>query len=85
MRYYRVETYTPYVGEHTDHYVMLADGADIESEEYTCLFDDWAADNATEWWDEGCEEDYDCYEDYLAECGYTVYEITEEEYEEASR
>ena len=85
MKYYRIKAYTPYVGEHTDHYVMLADDADIESEEYTCLFDEWAADNAMEWWDEDCEEDFNCYEDYLADCGFTIYELSEEEYLEETK
>ena len=35
-----------------------------------------------EWWDQQSEEDfYDEYDAYLAECGYNVWEVLEEEYE----
>lgn len=80
MKYYLITTHTPYCGEQTYHYVAIPEGESPEDEKWVELFFGWVADNASEWWDEESEEEYDSYDDYLGECGYDVEEISEEEY-----
>ena len=80
MKYYCVITYTCYCGEHTYHYLAIPDNEDIEDDKYQDKIADWVNDNASEWWDEQSEEEYDSYDDYLAECGYDVEEISEADY-----
>lgn len=80
MKYYLVTTYTCYCGEHSYHYVAISEGESPYDVKWADLFDGWVADNATEWWDDQSEEEYDSYDDYLAECGYDIKEISEEEY-----
>ena len=80
MKYYLITTYTCYCGEHFYHYIAIPEGESIEDEKWTELFYGWVADDAAEWWDDQSEEEYDSYDDYLAECGYDVEEISEAEY-----
>lgn len=84
MKYYRITAYTPYVGEELVDYIAT------DSEDKLHEFaDELAQDCATEWepcWDEyidhgyNSEEDYQ--EDYYAQCGARIEEITETEYQE---
>ena len=81
MKYYMIKTYTCYCGEYAYHYVAIPDGESIEDPKWADLFYEWMADNANEWWDWQSAEEYgDDYDEYLAECGYDVYEIGREEY-----
>ena len=80
MKYYLITTYTCYCGEHFYHYVAIPEGESPCDEKWADLFYGWVADDAAEWWDDQSEEEYDNYDDYLAECGYDVEEISEEEY-----
>ena len=81
MKYYLITTYTCYCGEHFYHYVAIPEGESPEDAKWADKFYGWVCDDAAEWWDDQSEEDYeDNYDDYLAECGYDVEEITEEEY-----
>lgn len=80
MRYYLVITYTCYCGEHFYHYVAIPGDESPEDAKWADLFYGWVADDAAEWWDDQSEEEYDSYDDYLAECGYDVEEISEVEY-----
>ena len=80
MKYYCITTYTCYCGEHFYHYAAIPEGESPEDAKWADLFYGWVADDAAEWWDDQSEEEYDCYDDYLAECGYNVKEISEEEY-----
>ena len=76
IKFYHIQTYTCYYGETMDHFFK---GTEKDMEQYaeSCVEDD-----AMEWWDEQSEEDfYGEYDAYLAECGYNLWEITEEEYE----
>lgn len=76
VKFYHIQTYTCYCGETIDHFFK---GTEKEMEQYaeSCVEDD-----AMEWWDQQSEEDfYDEYDAYLAECGYNVWEVSEEEYE----
>lgn len=76
IKFYHIQTYTCYYGETMDHFFK---GTERDMERYaeSCVEDD-----AMEWWDEQTEEDFDGeYENYIGECGYDVWEITEEEYE----
>ena len=80
MKYYCVKTYTCYYGEHFYHYVAIPEGESPEDAKWADLFYGWVADDAFEWWDDQSEAEYDCYDDYLAKCGYDVEEISEAEY-----
>ena len=80
MKYYLITTYTCYCGEHFYHYVAIPEGESPSDEKWADLFYGWVADDASEWWDDQSEEEYDSYDDYLCECGYDVEEISEEEY-----
>lgn len=76
VKFYHIQTYTCYRGETIDHFFK---GTEKEMERYaeSCVEDD-----AMERWDQQSEEDfYDEYDAYLAECGYNVWEVSEEEYE----
>lgn len=80
MKYYLITTYTCYCGEHFYHYVAIPEGESPEDAKWADLFYEWVCDDAAEWWDDQSEEEYDSYDDYLAECGYDVEEISEAEY-----
>lgn len=80
MKYYLITTYTCYCGEHFYHYVAIPEGESPSDEKWADLFYGWVADDASEWWDDQSEEEYDSYDDYLCECGYDIEEISEEEY-----
>lgn len=84
MKYYLITTYTCYVGEHVCHCVAIPEFESIEDSKWITLFDEWVAEDANDWWDEQSEEEHDSYDDYLAECGYEVEEISEAEYLRAS-
>ena len=77
-RYYYIECHTPYCGEDNDYYFSCS--YDINSSKFTEIIDDFVAENATEWWDETAEEDYDNFMDYLTNCYFSLWEITKEEY-----
>lgn len=80
MKYYLITTYTGYCGENFYHYVAIPEGESPEDIKWIDLFYEWVADDAFEWWDDQSEEEYDCYDDYLADCGYDIKEISEAEY-----
>ena len=80
MKYYLVTTHTCYCGEHFYHYVAIPEGESPCDEKWADLFYGGVADDAAEWWDDQSEEEYDSYDDYLAECGYDVEEISKKEY-----
>lgn len=78
MRYYAIETYTPYCGEHFYHYLSV--DANEELDDYMEVISEWVAGDALEWYYDTAEEDYPDFNDYLCECGYRVAEISYEEY-----
>lgn len=79
MKYYEVEAYTPYCGEQRFDYLAVSDDCDFHQVELWA--DDVCDDNAHEWWDWESAEDYSYeYDDYRADCGWDLREITEEEY-----
>ena len=80
MKYYCITTYTCYCGEYFYHYVAIPEGQSPEDAKWADLFYGWVCDDAAEWWDDQSEEEFDNYDDYLAECGYDVEEISKEEY-----
>ena len=80
MKYYLITTYTCYCGEHMYHYMAVPEGHSIEEDEFMEIIFDWVAEDAYEWWDDQSEEEFDSYDDYLAECGYDVEEVSEEKY-----
>lgn len=81
MKYYLVTTYTCYCGEHFYHYVAIPEGESPCDAKWADLFYGWVADDASEWWDDQSEEEFDGdYDAYIGECGYDVEEISEEEY-----
>ena len=80
MKYYLITTYTCYCGEHMYHYMAVPEDRSIEEDEFMEIIFDWVAEDAYEWWDDQSEEEFDSYDDYLAECGYDVEEVSEEEY-----
>lgn len=78
MKYYRVTVYTPFYGEEADHYVKAESKGKLE--DIAC---DLVYENALEWCDDQTLEENDMTEDdYYAECGYRIREISEEEYRE---
>lgn len=79
MRYYEVESYTPYCGEYRFDYLAVPDDYDFHRVELWA--DAMCDENAEEWWDEDTAESYNHeYDDYRAECGWDLREISEEEY-----
>lgn len=81
MKYYLIQTYTCYCGEHFYHYLAVPAGRSIEEDEYMDRIYGWVADDAAEWWDDQSEEEFDGdYDAYLGECGYDIEEISEAEY-----
>lgn len=81
MKYYMIKTYTPYCGEHNYHYLAIPDCDNIDDDKYLDWMMDRVNDTATDWWDEESAEEFDGdYDEYLANCGYDLYEITEEEF-----
>lgn len=80
MKYYLITTYTCYCGEHMYHYMAVPEDRSIEEDEFMEIIFGWVAEDAYEWWDDQSEEEFDSYDDYLAECGYDVEEVSEEEY-----
>lgn len=80
MRYYEVEAYTPYCGEHRFDYLAAPNDCDFHQIELWA--DDVCDENALEWWDEDTAEEFDYdYNDYRADCGFDIREITKEEFE----
>jgi hypothetical protein len=77
-KYYCIECHTPYCGEDNDYYFTCS--YDPNSNEFAEIIDDFVATNATEWWDEDTEENYDSFCDYFADCYFSLWEITKEEY-----
>lgn len=74
-KFWEIKTYTCYCGE-VLYYGFY--GTEDEAEKFGC---EMSEDAASEWWDEQSQEDFeDDYESYLSECGYTLKEISEEEY-----
>lgn len=81
MKYYLIIPYTCYGGEHSYHYVAIPENESLEDEKWIELFQEWVWENATEWWNDEVEETFEGdFEAYLAECGYDIEEISEEEY-----
>ena len=77
-KFYRVTCYTPFIGEENDYYIAT----DLH-DELIAFADDCAYENALEWCDDQTLEENDMTEDdYYAECGYRIREISEEEYRE---
>lgn len=77
-KYYYIECHTPYCGEDNDYY--FSSSHDPDSNEFAKIVDDFVAENATEWWDGTPEEAYDNFTDYLADCYFSLWEITKEQY-----
>ena len=76
MKYWRFKCYTCYCGEEEDFYDMAESLEEAEPLAWQAL-DEYAL----ECYDEQAEEDYNYnYDDYRAECGVDIYEITYEEY-----
>ena len=82
MKYYEVICHTPYCGEDSYHYLALPDDVSIYDIEWSDEVAGLEAENAYEWYDEVAEEDYDNFEEYLANCYSNIREITKEEYDE---
>lgn len=81
MKYYMITTYTCYCGEHMYHYMAIPDCDSIEDDKYMDRIYDMVNEDANDWWDEQSAEEFDDdYDAYLAECGYDIEEISEEEY-----
>ena len=81
MKYYLIKVYTCYVGEQAYHYLAIPDCDSIEDDRYQDMIADMINDNASEWWDEQSAEEFDDdYDEYLANCGCDIEEISEEEY-----
>ena len=78
MRYYAIETYTPYCGEHFYHYLSV--GVNEELDDYMELIDEWVIEDALEWYYNRAKEDRPDLNDYLYECGYRAEKISYEEY-----
>jgi hypothetical protein len=63
------------------HYMAIPDCDSIEDDKYMDLIYDMVNEDANDWWDEQSAEEFDDdYDAYLAECGYDIEEISEEEY-----
>ena len=85
MKYYLITTYTCYCGEHMYHYMAIPDCDSIKDDKYIDQICDMVNEDAYEWWDGQSEEEFDGdYDVYLAECGYDIEEISEEEYRQGS-
>lgn len=74
-KYYRITVSTPYCGEWAIHYLRIP--VDKNIDDYMALIDDLTAENASEWYDEDLDPDWD---DYLMECNAEIIEIPFEEY-----
>lgn len=79
--FYKIITHTPFMGENGEAYWK----GDITSNKFHEWADECIYENAQEWLDqETIDEYYDGDEEaYWEECGYTLKEISEEEYLEA--
>lgn len=85
MKYYLITTYTCYCGEHMYHYMAIPDCDSIEDDKYIDRICDMVNEDAYDWWDGQSEEEFEGdYDAYLAECGYDIEEISEEEYRQDS-
>ena len=63
------------------HYMAIPDCDSIEDDKYMDRIYDMVNEDANDWWDEQSAEEFDDnYDAYLAECGYDIEEISEEEY-----
>ena len=81
MKYYLVTVYTCYVGEQAYHYLATPDYDNIDDDRYQDMIADLINENANEWWDEQTAEEFDDdYDEYLANCGCDIEEISEKEY-----
>ena len=80
MKYYLITTHTFYWGEHMYHYMAVPGSRSIEENESMEIIFDWIAEDAYEWWDDQSEEEFKGnYDTYLADYGYDIEEISEEE------
>lgn len=81
-RYYKFVIFTPYVGEEESHYLKLSENMDVQEWIRTeSILDEWLYEVANEWWDEQtCAEYEGIFDDYLADCNYTLQEISEGQY-----
>lgn len=78
MKYYKITCYTPFVGEENDYYIAT----DIENE-LRSFADECVYDNGNDWYDEQTLEENDMTEEeYYAECGCHITEITDIEFRE---
>lgn len=73
-RYFEIHTYSPYCGEENYHYVIINDTMDIDA-----IAASYTEEDAWCWCDDQAEDEYG--DDFLAECGYDLREITKEEYD----
>ena len=76
-KYYCITAFTSFCGEETNHYLAIESNDCLNH--YDAEIDDWVCDNAESYWYYH-EDEYECFEDYLAECSWEEYEISEAEY-----
>ena len=78
---YKITPHTPFVGEDSEAYWK----GDIKSDKFRRWGDECVYENAQEWLDQVTIDDYydGDEEAYWEECGYSLKEISEEEYNEA--
>lgn len=79
--FYKIITHTPFVGEDGEAYWK----GDINSDRFCNWADGCVCENALEWLDQETIDDYYDGDEasYWDDCGYSLEEISEEEYLEA--
>lgn len=81
MKYYMIDVHTPYCGE--DNSILVKLFSESNYEKVRELAWDCCVENATEWYDEDEEEGYfNNFDEYLADCGYNIREVSEETFKE---
>lgn len=86
-KYYLVTAYTPYVGEEMEAYFSSCDEDSLRAfgdELTTDCAAEWADHRIDDWEENGYDSREDAEEDYYANCGYRVREVSKEEYANAS-
>lgn len=86
-KYYLVTAYTPYVGEEMEAYFSSCDEDGLHAfgdELTTDCAAEWADHRIDDWEENGYDSREDAEEDYYANCGYRVREVSKEEYANAS-
>ena len=86
-KYYLITAYTPYVGEEMEAYFSSCDEDSLHAfgdELTTDCAAEWADHRVDDWEENGYDSREDAEEDYYANCGYRVREVSKEEYANAS-